>query len=160
MYLSGINLETQNYRNKQSFGNYTKNVLQDEFLVEQEYNDDNKLLKESFYNKDNDKKIRKQIEHDANAGKISKVENFNKDGLWLDTQYFEYSTGKEVETFNSPSMKYKRTITKLIKDSIEYLTEVYESSSNPENNYIYEITKNLQGKILTFLCNGKKVIWN
>ncbi len=87
-----------------------------------------------------------------------KAENFDKDGLWLDSQEFEYLANKEIENFNSKTMKYKRTITKEIIDSNLHYKELYESVTSPSNNYLYEIIKDLKGKTLSFICNGKKIL--
>jgi len=141
-----------------SFGNYVKNSIKDDFFVESEYNDDNVLLKELFFNDDKNRKIRRNIEYDTNIGKALKVENFDINARLLDIQEFEYSEGKVVEKFNSQAIQYIRTITNNIQDSIQYFMEKYESTSAPSNNYINEITRDLNGKMLTFLCNGKKVL--
>lgn len=140
---------------KISFGNYIKSLQQGKFNVKQEYNDGHKLLLESFFNGN---VLRQTIEHDSITGEILKSENFDTNGTWLSTQCFEYSSNKKVETFRSKSTNYIRTITTFIKDSIKYITEVYESSSDPARNYVYEIVMNAEEKILSWLCNGKKVM--
>lgn len=152
-----INMNVINIKNI-SFGNYIRNTIKDGFSVENEYSDNNKLLNEVFYNNDETKALRKKINYDKTTGKILKVENFDKDGLWLDSQEFEYLTDKEIEKFDSKAIKYVRTITKQITDSVQNITELYESPTNPSNNYLYEIKKDLKGKMLSFICNGEKVL--
>lgn len=141
-----------------SFGNYILTTKKDEFSIQSEYSDDNKLLNEAFYNNDINKTIRKKINYDQTVGKILSVENFDQNGLRLDLQEFEYLTDKEIEKFHSGTIQYKRIITKQIKDSIQYITELYESPTNPTTNYLYEMTKDLKGKMLSFICNGQKVL--
>lgn len=140
-----------------SFGNYIKTSVENGYIVENEYSDNDNLLKQIFKSNDEHKQIRKNIEYD-DSGRVLVAENFDKDGLWLNLQKFKYSEGKKIEIYNSKEMNYVRTTEEFIKDSIKHIKEVYESSSAPSNNYIYETTRDLKGKMLSFFCNGKKVL--
>ena len=68
---------------------------------------------------------------------------------------FEYLPNKTIEPV-SGIQNYKRTITKEIKDSLIHITEEYLSTSAPSQNYLYKIIKNLEGKIISWISNGKK----
>ena len=153
-----FNSNSKNQFKNISFGNYIKNSIKDDFFIESEYNDNDVLQKELFFRDDKNRNICRSIEYDTSIGKILKVENFDINAGRLDIQEFEYSAGKVVEKFNSKTIQYIRTITNNIQDSIQYFMEKYESTTAPSNNYINEITRDLNGKMLTFLCNGKKVL--
>lgn len=124
-------------------GNTIKQEQHNNRLYLREYNSENKLV--SYKEKDiiNDRFIL--------------CERFDNLGNTIEKQEFQYLPNKTIEKV-SGKIAYIRTITKEIKDSLVYTTEKYISSSDPSKNYFYEIVKTLEGKIISWISNGKKII--
>lgn len=129
--------------NNISFGNKTITTQNKNLVYTKEFNDNGNLI--SYTEKDilNDRFI------------LS--EKYDETGKIITSQHFEYLPNKTIETV-SGIQNYKRTITKEIKDSLIHITEEYLSTSAPSQNYLYKIIKNLEGKIISWISNGKKII--
>ena len=132
------------YNKEINFGNTTKTVLGKGYRITDEYNDNNVRILHKEYDLKHDRFIRQ--------------DKFDEKGNPIENWWFEYSKGKQVEHFQSKDGEsYVRTIINKIVDGLQVKTEEYVSASNPQNNYLYEITRNYEGKLLKFLCNGKSV---
>lgn len=129
--------------NNIAFGNKTITTQSKNLVYTKEFNNNGNLI--SYTEKDilNDRFI------------LS--EKYDETGKIITRQHFEYLPDKTIETV-SGIQNYKRIITKEIKDSLIHITEEYLSSSEPSRNYLYKIIKNLEGKIISWTSNGKKII--
>lgn len=131
------------FMNNISFGNRTVTTQNNNHLYTKEYNDEGILVA--------------YTEKDTLNDRFILSERYDSSGKVIERQHFEYLPNKTIETV-SGSQNYTRTITKEIKDSLLHLTEEYLSLSDPSKNYLYKIIKNLEGKIISWTSNGKKII--
>lgn len=125
-----------------TFGNKIETSEKDNHLYIKEYNEQGKLI--SYKEKD--------IPND----RFILAEKYDNSGKLIERQKFQYLKNKIVETVTG-TINYQRTITEEIKDSLIHRTEEY-ISENSSKNYIYKIIKNLDGKIISWINNGKKII--
>ena len=131
--------------NSVCFGNYTKTVKQNNILIKEEFNDDDiKILHEEF-----------DVEND----RFLRQDKWDNKGNPIQQWRFDYFENKKVEHFNTANEEsYVRTITDTVLDNKRIHKEEYISKTTPDNNYIHETIKDLNGKLLSFLCNGKKIL--
>lgn len=127
-----------------NFGNSTKITQNKDIRVTEEFNDNNIMVMHREYDTKHDRFIRQ--------------DKFDDFGEPVENWWFEYSKDKKVEHLESKTgSSYVRTIIDKIVDGLNVRTEEYVSKTNPENNYLYEITRFFDGKMKSFICNGKKV---
>ncbi len=129
--------------NSINFGNRTIITRNNNIQSKREYSDNGVLLSNS--------------EIDENSGKYLKVEHFDNNGNPLDVQKFTYAPNKTTEYYKSKTQEYTRVITKENKDSFEHRKIVYTSKTSPDSNYIQETIRNIKGKLVAFIVNGKKL---
>lgn len=114
----------------------------------------NKTITKVF---DNEGYLFTRTEKDTELDRFIRRETYDKSGNIISEHAFEYLPNKTVETYKDQTSSYIRTISTVVKNSLTHVTEEYVSS-NPDSNYLYEITKDTTGKILKWVCNGKKVL--
>ena len=130
--------------NNFNFGNSTKVTQNGGIRVTEEFNDNHVKVMHREYDVKNDRFLRQ--------------DRFDDAGNVIENWWFEYSKNKKVEHFESKkSESYIRTFIDKIVDGLQVRTEEFVSKTKPENNYLYEITRNFDGKMKSFICNGKKV---
>ena len=128
-----------------NFGNYTRTVQKDNVLIKEEFNDnDIKIFHEEF---------------DVKKNRFLRQDKWDNSGNPIQQWWFEYFENKKVEHFNTAKEEsYIRIITDTVKDNKKIHKEEFLSKTKPANNYIHESVKDLGGKLLSFFCNGKKII--
>lgn len=125
-----------------TFGNKIKTFEKDNYLHIREYDDFDNLIS---YKK-------KEIQKD----RFILSEQYDNSGKITERQHFQYLKNKIIETV-SGTINYKRIITKETKESLIYHTEEY-ISENSSKNYINQIVRNMEGKIISWTNNGKKIL--
>lgn len=125
-----------------AFGNKIDTTEKDNYLYIKEYNEQGNLI--SYKKKD--------IPND----RFVLAERYDNSGKLLERQQFQYLKNKIIETVTG-MINYQRTITTEIKNSLIHTTEEY-ISENSSKNYVYKIIKNLDGKIISWINNGQKII--
>lgn len=130
--------------NNTPFGNQIKTGQTGSIKFSKEFSDEGQLVK--------------YIEKDAKTDKFLKVETFDNIGNRIGIQEYKYLPNKTIEHYKNKSQEYTRTITKEIKNSLSHVTEIFESKTNPANNYIHETVRDLEGKIIKLFANGKRIL--
>ena len=125
-----------------TFGNKIETLKENNYLYIKEYNEQGNLI--SYKEKD--------IQND----RFILSEKYDNSGKLIERQQFQYLKNKIIETVTG-MINYQRTITEEIKDYLIHRTEEYISEDSSKN-YIYKIIKKLDGKIISWINNGKKII--
>lgn len=123
-----------------TFKDYNKTYYNGENKVVESYNDNNKLTNRVTYDK------------------FDRVVLANWFDEWGNDNGFmqkEYVTDGFIETCKTPTQEYKRICRNFIKDGFQYYTEKYLSKNRPENNYYNESIRNMFGKLVKMISNGK-----
>ena len=128
-----------------NFGNTTKTRSSGNLLIKEEFNDSNvRILYE---------------ERDAQNDRFIRQNRWNDKGEQIQNWWFEYFENKKVEHFEEKgNQSYVRTMMDKVVNGLKVHTEEYISKTHPQNNYIHEITKDAKDKLISFVCNGKRVL--
>lgn len=87
-----------------------------------------------------------------------KIERFNQNGDLLEIQEFSYFPNKTVEHYKNKYQEYTRTISEEIKNGFKHITENFISKTSPKSNYTNETIKELSGKLVQIIANGKQLL--
>lgn len=131
--IKSINFTTFKAHNKQTY-------YEGENKIVEYFNDNNKLISKVAYDKfERDIFTNWFDEFGSNNGFMRK----------------EYMNGGFIETCKTPTQEYKRTCRKFVKDGFEHYIEEYISTTSPEKNYCNESIRNMFGKLIKMIANGK-----
>ena len=128
-----------------NFGNTIKTHQTGNTLIKEEFNDNNvRILYE---------------ERDVKNDRFIRQNRWNDEGEQIQNWWIEYQKHKKIEHFEAKGKEnYIRTMIERIVDGFKIRTESYISKTNPKNNYLHVITKDAKDKMISFICNGKKVL--
>ncbi|MBD5401997.1 hypothetical protein HDR58_04235 [bacterium] len=132
-----------NFTNQQIKFCATKISYDGDNKIVETFNNNNQLTSRSIYDK-----LERHIHTDW----------FDKSGTKNGFMNIEYTQDGYIETCKTPTQEYTRTIKKFIKDSYIHQTEEYLSKTSPKSNYLNESIKNLSGKLVELISNGKTIL--
>lgn len=127
-----------------SFGNKFENTQNGDVKYSKEYSDDGQLLSKKAWQ--------------TSTNKPLKIERYDSNGDVFEIQEFSYSHNKTVEHYKNNNQEYTRTITKEINDGVNHIKEVFISKTTPKNNYITETLRDMAGKMVQIIHNGKPLL--
>lgn len=128
------------YTNQITFVNKTKTYNEGGIKTHEIFDDNNILIK--------------RIQYDSFDRAID-TKTFNVSGEITDHMHKEYFENGYVETFKNATQEYTRKAYTIIKDTLTHRVEEYISKTSPENNYINEFVRDLSGKLIRIINNGK-----
>lgn len=126
-----------------SFGNRSIRFPDNTHSIMETYDDTNHLIR--------------RIKYDKQCRDVDSQE-FNKEKKVISHLHKEYTADGCVETYKSKSQEYVRVIKTIAKDSFTHHIEIFTSKTSPESNYINEFVRDMKGKLVKVINNGKVLI--
>ena len=69
-----------------------------------------------------------------------------------------YKGDNFVEMYKDNSQQYTRKVNYKIINGLQHRTEEYISKTSPDSNYIQEFVKDVSGKLIKVISNGKVIL--
>ena len=117
------------------------------------YHDKTHNIKETFDDQNNLIRITK---YDKQCRDVDTKE-FNQKKEVITHQHKEYTSNGCIETYKSKTQEYVREIKTVVKDSFTHMIETYTSKTSPECNYVNEFVRDITGKLVKIINNGKMI---
>ena len=109
-----------------------------------EHYDDNNSLVKSF--------VLDKFQRDIDS------KHFDKEGNVIFHMHKDYLPNGMVETFKDKFQEYTRTIHIKVIDSMTHRIEEYCSKTSPDSNYINEYIRDVSGRLVKIINNGKEIL--
>lgn len=82
---------------------------------------------------------------------------FDKERKVIGHLHKEYTPDGCIETYKSKTQEYVRVIRTLTDDTFTRHIEIFTSKTSPESNYVNEFVRDLKGKLIKIINNGKVI---
>ena len=113
--------------------------------------DKNHNVKETF---DDNHNLIRVTRYDEKGRDIDTFEYNDKKEITAH-QHKEYTSYGLIETYKSEHQEYRRIIKNEKRGSFVYHIEEFISQTSPKNNYVNEFIRDLTGKLVKIINNGK-----
>ncbi len=105
---------------------------------------------------DKNQNLKRQVAYNKTALDIETKE-FDENHNIIGRIHKKYTQDGCIETYDGVKQQYIREIKHFIKDSLTHYVEKYTSKTSPEKNYINEYIRDLNGKLVKIIINGKTI---
>ncbi len=105
---------------------------------------------------DENNKLIRLIKYDE-FGRDTDSFEYNANREIIGYQHKEYTDNGCIETYKNQFQQYRRITKTELKDSNTHYIEEFISVTSPEKNYINEFVRDIAGKLIKVINNGKVV---
>lgn len=116
------------------------------------YHDKTYNIKEVF--DDDGRNLIRRIKYDKQCRDVD-CEEFDRDKKVISHMHKEYTPDGCIETYKSTTQEYIREIKTVVKDSFTHHIEKFTSNTSPESNYVNEFIRDITGKLVKIINNGR-----
>lgn len=117
------------------------------------YHDKTHNIMETYDERNN---LIKRVKYDKQCKDVDCIEFDDKKQI-ISHQHKKYTNNGCIETYKSKSQEYIREIKIIVKDSFTHHFETYTSKTSPQNNYVNEFIRDIEGKLVKMINNGKVI---
>ncbi len=125
-----------------SFGNKNINSSEETQKIAETFDDKHNLVRLTKYDK---------------QGRDVDTFEYNEKKEITSHQHKKYTQNGLIETYKSKNQEYTRIIKKETRGSYIYHIEEFISKTSPQSNYINEFVRDLAGKLVKIINNGKVI---